>query len=282
MFATTHHRLMTAALGLSLALGTFGCGGAVDEDGDLIGEAASALMAEEESGEISPDGIVDADVDATADEAVANAGESAAPEPQLCDFAARRASVLAQYDADGDGQLGDTEREELRQDLEDMVGTRRARLLTRERHRAFQRVRWAFDENGDNALDETERAAMVAAMEARCERRRQAVLAQFDADADGQLSQTERDAFKAEVRARFQARRAALLAEYDANGDNRLGEAELRQLRADKVAAFQARRQAVLAQYDTDGNGRLSVEEALPLRQEMQRRIAESRDAEPE
>jgi len=263
----------------ALALNLVACGLATDEE-DTLSEATAALLADEETGDVAKDALVDADLEGTADEDVAPAESTEAPAFDVCDFQARRQMVLEKYDADGDGKLSRDEAQKLREELGVGDRPRMFRLRERVRHHAFLRVRWAFDENADRVLDDEERANLIAAMEARCERRRQAVLEKFDADQDGQLSDTERQAARDAAKARFQAWRADLLAKYDANTNGMLDYPERLRLRADRIETLRARRQAVIAQYDTNGDGRLSPEEALPLKKEIQRRIAEGLDAE--
>lgn len=274
-------RLLAVVAGAVLAVGGTGCGGVDASDEDVVGEAAAALSVDEESGDVAPEAVVDAevDVDATADEDVAST-DGDAPSFDVCDFQARRQAVLAKYDADGNGKIDKTEAQAIKTDL----GQGRHPLLNaainRVRHRAFLRVRWAFDEDGDKVLDETERANLVAAMEARCDRLRQQVLDKFDADQDGKLSAAERTAAREAAQARFQAKRAQVLAKYDANSNGKLELTERAQLRTDLRAAWMARKQAAVAKYDTDQDGKLSQAEALVLKQDIQKRIAEGADAE--
>ncbi len=86
---------------------------------------------------------------------------------------------------------------------------------------------------------------MIAALEARCPRVRTNVLARFDANGDGTLDARERVAFK-----------------------------------ADRIAAFQARRAQVVAQFDANHDGVLDDAEKLALKQAIQQRLIDGRDAE--
>jgi len=87
-----------------------------------------------------------------------------------------------------------------------------------------QKLLEQFDANGDGRLDETERAAAKAAMQAKREERKQQILERFDADGDGQLNDEEKaaakEAFKAKMKERF-----------DKNGDGELDEQERRALK---------------------------------------------------
>ncbi len=280
-----HRRLLTAALSLALPLGGAACNSALGEEELIVGEAAAYMVASEESGDIGGQAVADADstaVEAFAEEAVGSATEAPADTGAVCDFSALRQQVREKYDTDQSGQLESGELRALRADLGERraLHPRLAHLGPRARHGAFWRVRWAFDEDGSGTLSDEERAALVDALEARCERLRAERLAQFDANGDGQLDEAERQAARDARHARWEARRQELLAQYDANGNGVLDRAERDQLHQDLRTQAQERRAALLAQYDTNGDGRLSTEEALPLRQEIQRRIIEGHDAE--
>jgi Ca2+-binding EF-hand superfamily protein len=283
---SSHRRLLTAALCFTLPLVLAACGGSQDDADLYIGEAAAFLSTSEEGGDIGADAAVDADatsMQGMADEEADSAGQQPTDSGGLCDFSARRQAVLEKYDEDGDGQLSRAELNALKEDLgerRDTVRPRLAQVGERARQWAFWRVRWAFDEDGSGTLSTEERAALVDAMEARCERLRAERLEKFDANGDGTLDEAERQAARQAVLAKWQARRDALLAEYDTNGNGVLEDGERITLRRDRVAAAQERRAALLATYDTNGDGRLSTEEALPLRKELQRRIVEGRDSE--
>lgn len=72
-----------------------------------------------------------------------------------------------------------------------------------------------FDQNGDGALDATERAAMKAEFQAKRAAKHQAMVARFDANRDGTLDAAERAAMReAKATERFQA--------MDKNGDGSL------------------------------------------------------------
>ncbi|NMO17992.1 calcium-binding protein [Pyxidicoccus fallax] len=283
----SHRRLLTAALCLALPLGLTACGEDAASEASLhVGEAAAFLESSEEGGSIGADAVADADtstVQAIATEEVAGVEQEPVDEGNPCNFGARRQAVLEKYDDNGDGTLGRAELAELRADLgerRDTIRPRLAQVGRRARHGAFWRVRWAFDEDGRGTLSTEERAALVDAMEARCERLRSERLETYDTNGDGSLDEAERQTARQAVRARWQAKRQELLAEYDTNGNGILDSGERLALREDRVAAAQERRATLLATYDTNGDGVLSTEEALPLREEIQRRIIEGRDAE--
>lgn len=282
---SSHRRLLAAALCLTLPLGLAACGDGASEQDLYVGEAAAFLASSEEGGNIGADAVADAEataVQAMATEEVDAVNQEPVDNGGLCDFSARRQAVLERYDDDGDGTLSRAELAELRADLgerRDTIRPRLAQVGPRARHWAFWRVRWAFDEDGSGTLSAEERAALVDAMEARCERLRTERLEQFDANDDGRLDEAERQAAREAVRARWQAWRQELLTRYDTNRNGVLDDGERLALRQDRVAAAQERRAALLATYDTNGDGVLSTAEALPLREEIQRRIIEGRDA---
>jgi Ca2+-binding EF-hand superfamily protein len=280
---TPYRRLLTAALCFTLPLATVACNSAVQEEDVVVGEASAFLSTSEESGDIGADAVADASSEtltSMSTEDVDTATEPTSDEPGICDFSARRQEVMEKYDTNQDGSLNRTELKALKDDLAAQTGAPRfARAGMRVRHWAFWRVRWAFDENGDKALSTEERAALVDAMEARCERIRQQALSKYDTNQDGTLDEAERRAARQAIRTAWEQKRQELLAGYDTNGNGILELTERAKLREDRVAAARARRQALLDQYDTNKDGRLSPEEALPLRQEIQRRIIEGQDA---
>lgn len=294
----TRRRLLTAALCLALPLGGVACNGMMDESELALNEATAFLTVTDESGPIGRDAVASAtpeSLSAMAEEEANTATEAPTDAAAVCDFSARRQEVLGRYDTNSNGKLDGEEMRRMRGDF-GMGGGMRAgmepggmspgmRLPMRgergARHMAFGRVRWAFDENGDGTLSTEERAALVDALEARCQRLYQQALERFDANGDGQLDETERQAARDAARAAHEARRQELLTRYDANGNGVLDFTERQQFRADRRAAMEARRQEVLARFDTNGDGRLSPEEALPLRREIQARIINGEDLRP-
>ncbi|HYO57563.1 calcium-binding protein [Archangium sp.] len=280
---TPYRRLLAAALCFTLPLASVACNSALEEADLAIGEAAAFLSTSDESGDIGADAVADASSETLTSmsaEDVDTATEAPAEGPALCDFSAHRQAVLEKYDANGNGELDRAELKELKDDLAGQGRAPRfARAGMRMRHWAFWRVRWAFDENGDKVLSTEERAALVDALEARCQRLHQQALEKYDTNKDGTLDETERQAARQAIRAAWEQKRQELLTKYDTNGNGVLELAERAQIREDRLAAARARRQALLAQYDTNKDGHLSTREALPLRQEIQRRIIEGHGA---
>lgn len=277
------HRILTAAVAFSVAATSVGCGAGTrgqTEEQLAVGEAAAAVTHSEEETTVGDDTVAlgaETEVEASATES----SELPQPVPQgvgdVCDFGERKKRVMAEYDANQNGKLDPEELDALKADLK-AEHPRFARVGWRFRRAGFHMVRWAFDENGDRQLSDEERAAMVDALEARCERIRANVLEKFDADGDGKLSEAEREAAREAFRAKMQAKYQELLAKYDANNSGQLELIERAKIRADVIAALKAKRAELIAKYDTDGDGKLSTEEALPLRQAIQDRIINGKE----
>lgn len=278
------HPLRKTLLTLSLAavsLGGLACGRApMTEDETVVGQASSALELADESGDVTAD-AVGGESELVS---VASAEESAAlPDMSgdasgVCDLQSRRQRVLARYDANANGQLDPSEVQALKADLADR--SLAVRFGVAHRRHVMRRLHWVFDENADGQLSADERTALVDALEARCERIKAQVLARFDANTDGRLDETERQAAKDALRARVQAFRAQVLNRYDANGNGVLDDGERAALRDDRLAAFRARRAELVAQFDANADGALDATESLALKQAIQQRIADGRDAE--
>jgi Ca2+-binding EF-hand superfamily protein len=138
-----------------------------------------------------------------------------------------RERMLERFDADGNGELSETEREAARETIRtehaDRHEAAKAKLLER------------FDDNGDGELDEAERAEVRATIGPMLRERMQReggrgegrhhrhafkrhVLERFDADGDGTLNETERAAAKAFA----EQKKAELIERFDADGDGTL------------------------------------------------------------
>jgi Ca2+-binding EF-hand superfamily protein len=271
-------RLLSAALGATLILAGGACSqGAKSEEDQAVGEGAAALTSSEENGDNGAGDAVALNSDTELDARTGEEADAAQAPPEtagdVCDFSATRAKILQEFDANGNGKLDPSELAALRDDLNAALHPRLARLGWRLRAFAFLSIRWAFDENGDHQLESDERTAMSDALEARCERRHAAALAEFDTDHDGKLDATELAAERAAYRAKLQAKYDAILAQYDVNHNGVLDPAERLKYREDLLAAARAHRLQLMEQYDTNHDGVLSTAEALPLRKEIQNRI---------
>ena len=275
--------LLTLSL-TALSVGGLACqSGTMTEDETLVGEASSALTVAEESGDVTADAVASQDpgeLTATGDDAAA-LPEVPGGADGVCDLGARRARVLARYDANGDGHLGPDERQALKEDLEARVGHPVAlRFGLQRRAHVIKRLQWVFDSDLDGSLSSDERTAMIDALEARCERVRANVLARFDANGDGSLDATEKQAAKDAFVARLQAARQQVLTRYDANANGVLDEGERVALRTDLVAAWRTRRAEVVAQFDVNHDGTLDDAEKTALKSAIVQRIIDGRDAE--
>jgi hypothetical protein len=278
------HSLRKTLLTLSLAaasLGGLACGrGAMPEDETVVGQASAALELSDESGDVTADAVggeSDLVSAASADESAA-LPEMSAGASGVCDLQGRRQRVLARYDTNTNGQLDPAEVQALKADLADRSFA--VRFGVAHRRHVLRRLHWVFDENADGQLSADERTALVDTLEARCERIKAQVLARFDANANGRLDETERQAAKEALRARVQAFRAQVLSRYDANGNGVLDDGERAALRDDRSAAFRARRAELVAQFDANGDGALDAAETASLKQAIQQRVVEGRDAE--
>jgi Ca2+-binding EF-hand superfamily protein len=135
---------------------------------------------------------------------VAPDAPSGAPDKQE-----RRAERIAQFDANGDGKLDDSEREQMRE----------ARQADREARRAEMMAE--HDQNGDGQLDDTEREAMRQA-------RVQGMFDQIDANGDGKVDPSELAAREAEnAGRRRRGPRPIDFAAADTNKDGVLSSEEL-------------------------------------------------------
>ena len=223
-------------------------------------------------------GVIDSDLDGEAGERAEHARHR--PHPSLnmvCHFLSRRDQIRDRFDTDGDGQLSREERAAIRDEIEGRVGDRPQRIHPNGhpmRHFAAKRVKFAFDVDNDGTLSEDERAELVAALESRCEVRREAILTAFDANNDGQLDDAEKAAAQAARQARRDERRAAFLAEYDTDGDGEISREEKAAIRDDLKDRRDAIRARLLEQFDADEDGELSETELAALKAALRERIA--------
>lgn len=120
----------------------------------------------------------------------------------------RRAERLAAFDTDGDGQLSDAEKEQMKAE----------RTARREAHQA--EVLAENDTDKDGSLSEAERAAMRT-------KRVDAMFGRLDADGDGKVTAAEMEAT---------GRRGGVrdFAEADTDGDGALTKAELEDARGNR------------------------------------------------
>lgn len=177
--------------------------------------------------------------------------------------------MLKRFDANGDGNLDDTERAAMRAEFEKMraggggpggPGGFGGRGFgppggfggnDPERQARFAETMKKYDANGDGNLDETERGAMFAAFT----QQRAEMMKKYDTNGDGNLDDAER-----------QARDAAQLAAYDLNKDGQLDDKE-----REAMPAFERSRGGrsrggppspeMLQRFDANGDGQLDENE---------------------
>lgn len=252
-----------------LGTGAIACGGIEDRGDADLDPAALALSLEDDAGDGPMEGAPAGDPEEAAD-AMHDAPPPPPPLDAACELGALRRRVIERYDEDGDGRLGEQERQTLRADLEDRPAL--ARRLQRDRRRArvmMRRLAWIYDADDSRSLDETERQTMRDDLLARCEARRARVLERFDEDGDGTLDEGEREAARAAHRARMEERHQRALDEFDADGDGLLDDEERSAARAALRERMEARREALRAQFDADGDGSLSDAEKAALREHL-------------
>jgi Ca2+-binding EF-hand superfamily protein len=249
------------------------CGG--QEADELIDESAAvALSSDDPDADANTEETLAAN-DMDFDEAAADRTDAMTrAEPQeaifSCDFSALREQIKARFDVNGDGTLDRQERAELRDHLDDHPRVRFARRLLlggRKPHlHVWKRIKWAFDTDNDGTLSDSERAELIAASEARCERRRANFIERFDTDGDGQLTREEVRAGIEAVRARWQEKKAEFLAQWDANGDGELDDTERAALREHLQSRREEIKARVIEAFDADGDGMLGTEELAALK----------------
>ena len=105
-----------------------------------------------------------------------------------------RGRLLGRFDLNGDGRLDAVERADLRESLEDLPphARARARFALGRRMARVKFIRWVYDADGSQSLDEAEKELLRADLEARCDARAGMMLENFDSDGDGELSESER------------------------------------------------------------------------------------------
>lgn len=146
--------------------------------------------------------------------------------------------VLTAYDSDQSGDLNDSEREYLQDDLMTGCEARHSRLIEE------------FDADGDGQLNEDEVSAARAERAERKEERR------------------------AEMENRRETQRTETLELYDADGDGELSREERREAHE---ARRNNRQAAIYAEFDEDEDGTLSSDERANLASEVQSRVQEGK-----
>ena len=246
------------------------CAPTADEAAEgLIEDAAFSAALADGDGELLELGGLDADVEDLAEEDVdieLDAGDGFARE---CSVGAFRQRVIEEYDGDGSGRLELAELRVLREEF----GPRPLRRHRYARHWRIARLHWIYDADDSGLLDASELARMRADLEARCENRREYLLATYDADESGDLDEAEWAEAQADLRERRLARREAILEAFDENEDGMLDFVERAAARAARREAIFERRVAIFLEYDVDENGDLDEAEKAALREELMARV---------
>ena len=170
---------------------------------------------------------------------------------------ALKEKILKKFDANGDGQLSDEEKEKAKAAFRERVGGKggpggpggpgREELMKK------------FDANGNGQLEPEEKAKLMAAMKERFGGEggkppidKEAILKKFDANGDGQLSGEEKEKARAAFRERF--------------GKEPPGKGEAGK-DAGKRPGGPPNREEILKKFDANGDGQLSDEEKAKARE---------------
>ena len=183
------------------------------------------------------------------------------------DREARRAEFIKKFDTDGDGQLSDTERQAMREQMGAMgMGHGRHGMSPEMRQRMLDK----YDVNKNGQLDPDEKAAFERDREAR----RAEFIKEFDTDGDGKLSDAEREAAREKYPNMGRHGRhgggemhARMLERYDVNKNGQLDPEEKAAFERDR----EARRAEMMKRFDTDGDGKLSESERQAMREEFRK-----------
>jgi len=190
----------------------------------------------------------------------------------------RRKELLEKYDADGNGEFDEDEREKMRDDY---------RKRAEEQRKQWELQR--YDANKDGELDEQELAKQAADREerekrmaewrAQAEERRKKWIAEWDTDGDGELSDEERKAMQETYRRQAEERRKEWIAEWDTDGNGELSDEERKAMQETYRRRAEEARQEYTQKWDADGDGELSDQERQAARDESRRRYEQRRKA---
>ena len=252
--------------------------GSSDDETESTLQSAEALSSESTASDPVEDAVVtDADADeASVEAADQNDGSDPSPLDAGCGLRqSLRERIKNHFDKNGDGKLDHDER----QDLKDAIGGHprmKLELLkigVKARRHVLKRIVWAYDVDNNGSLDAGERAALKAAIQERCESRKERVLAKFDTNGDGKLDDGElREAIKDRVQARLEKLRE-IVGKVDTNHDGKLDDGERAAARAALKAHYMAKRDAVKAKFDVNGDGKLDDAELAALKAAIRARF---------
>ena len=165
--------------------------------------------------------------------------------------------MMEKFDTDGDGQLNDTEKKAMR---DEMMAKR-------------EEMTEKFDTDGDGKLNEEERAAMFEATGKEAPQGRKGQGGPEGKSGKGQRMSPEQ--------------REKMLEEFDADGDGKLNEAERATARetmeerhgerpeggeGKKGKGSQGNREEMMKKYDTDADGKLSEDERTEMKKDRQKK----------
>jgi Ca2+-binding EF-hand superfamily protein len=246
-------------------------------DGEQVLDTAEALSSESTAEDPVEDAVAaSGDVDGAAGEAEAAGFDAPQPLDLGCGIRkAMRTRIKEHFDANGDGTLDASERQELADAVGDHPRAKLAfaKLGIKVRHHVWKRIVWAYDVDGSGSLEKDEKIALAKAVRARCEARKERILENWDADQDGQLDDGE---MKAAIAAHVKARRErffAMLAKIDTNDDGNIDDAERAAARAALVSRYQAKRDEVVEKYDANDDGTLDETELSSLKADIRARF---------
>ncbi len=251
-------------------------------DDDIL-ETAEALSAESGSSDpVEEANLTDEDAIEASNEAVE---AQSAPDPQDVGCGVRkglRIRIKEHFDKNDDGKLDADERRDLKDAIDGHPRMKLAlvRLGIQPRRHVWKRIKGAYDADNDGELDAAERKALAAAVEARCEARKERILGKFDKDADGKLDDGElRDAIKAGIQLRV-ARLKELFGKVDTNDDGRIDDAEREAAREALKVHYLAKRAEVKDKFDTNDDGKLDDAEIAALKAAIRERFEKEAPAE--
>ncbi|MDF7807172.1 hypothetical protein P4E94_06970 [Pontiellaceae bacterium B12219] len=176
-----------------------------------------------------------------------------------------REDIIAKYDADGDGQLSDTEKATMQKEMGARTGRKGGQRNEQRMSREDMIVK--YDVDGDGQLSEAEKETMRREMGQRGQQQRSprteqvdavVLITKYDTDGSGELSATELEVFLAD--------------------QNTPPESGPRNRSKDQESQSRQRmsREEIIAKYDTDSDGKLSDTERSAMREDMKRsRVAE-------
>jgi Ca2+-binding EF-hand superfamily protein len=248
-----------------------------DDSAEEILDTAEALSSESTTEDPVEDAVAGSgDVDGAAGEAEAAGFDAPQPLDLGCGVRkAMRTRIKEHFDANGDGTLDASERQELK----DAVGEHPraalafAKLGIKVRHHVWKRIVWAYDVDGSGSLEKDEKLALAKAVHARCEARKERILANWDANQNGELDDGEmKTAIAAHVKERRE-RFVTMLANVDTNDDGQIDDSERAAARAALVSRYQAKRDEVIAKYDANDDGTLDEGELSTLKADIRARF---------